>query len=128
MHQFRLPTNISILIQDRIPSTPSTLSVVIVIILPVLLVGSGEASKPMLELLQIHSYSSGGADLRKGNQNHNRCSLLRGRQSHMHPWVLPCNHLGRKEISASHRSTFCWSAQRWTGVTKQEFWLWIIFS
>lgn len=89
MHQFRLPTNISILIQDRIPSTPSTLSVVIVIILPVLLVGSGEASKPMLELLQIHSYSSGGADLRKGNQNHNRCSLLRGRQSHMHPLGSP---------------------------------------
>lgn len=29
-------------------------------------------------------------------------------QSHMHPWVLMCSHLGRKEISASHRSTFCW--------------------
>lgn len=29
-------------------------------------------------------------------------------QSHMHPWVLMCSHLGRKEISASHCSTFCW--------------------
>lgn len=53
MHQVWLPTNVTILIQDRIPNTPSTLSVVIVTILPLLLVGSGEASKPMQELLQI---------------------------------------------------------------------------
>lgn len=53
MHQFQLPTNISILIRDRMPNTPSTLSVVIVIILPLLLVSSREASKAILELLQI---------------------------------------------------------------------------
>lgn len=63
MHQPQLPTNISILTQDRMPSTPSTLSAVIAIILPLLLVGSGEC-KPAPELCRHTAKGSGGADTR----------------------------------------------------------------
>lgn len=57
MHPFQLPTNISILIQDRIPDTPSILSVVIVIIVLLLLISIEKLARLYcsLELLKINS-------------------------------------------------------------------------
>lgn len=129
MHQFRLPTNISILIQDRIPNTPSIPSVVIIIILLLLLISVREASKTVFlvravkDKLWLHS---GGADLRTGNQRHHQCSLPREPAepyASLGAHVQPSGEEGNQCLPPQH---LLLAAQRWTGVRKREFWLWII--
>lgn len=85
-------------------------SVAIIIIQLLLLISFWEARlHHLLELLKINSDYA--VEVQTGRQaiRDTIGTLCPGRQqSHMHPWVLMCRHLGRKEISASHRSTFCW--------------------
>lgn len=125
MHPFRLPTNISILIQDRIPNTPSILSVVIVIIVLLLLISIEKLARlyRSLELLKINSDYTVAVQTRGQAIRATVGALCPGsQQSHMHLWVLMCSHLGRKEISASHRSTFCWLCRDEQESKKNQFW------